>query len=298
MIWSTWRQHRPEALAAAAVLAGMASLLAFAAAQGAISRDVGSVLSTFVVIALGVLPALAGMFLGAPLLARDLEQGTYRLVWTQGTTRGRWLAAKLVFALAVVVPAAALLGVLTAALVTIPQETLSNGTTMDAVPIWNYFDVSGPALAGYVVFAFALGVAAGAVVGRTYPAMALTLVVYAAVRIFVVALVRPNYLPPLRLQLDTFQAFPRPPGRHDPLYLYSTYQTMSGQTLSDQQVMRLLGGQADQPTSLASHGILSWVSYQPGDRWWAFQSIEAAIFAGLAALFVGLTVYWVSRRLA
>jgi hypothetical protein len=276
----------------------MAGLLALATAQGAISRDIGSVMSTFVVIALGVLPALAGVFLGAPLLGRDLEQGTYRLVWTQGTTRGRWLAAKLVLSLAVVVPAAALLGALTAALVTVPQETLPSGATLDAVPIWNYFDVSGPALAGYVVFAFALGVAAGTIVGRAYPAMALTLALYTGVRIFVVALVRPNYLPPLRMQVDLFRAFPRPAGPHDPLYLYSVYQTTSGQRLSDQQVIRMLGSQGDQPASLAVHGIVSWAYYQPGDRWWAFQSIEAAIFAGLAALLVGLTIYWVSRRLA
>jgi hypothetical protein len=128
--------------------------------------------------------------------------------------------------------------------------------------------------------------------------MALTLVVYSAVRIFVVALVRPEYLPPLRQRVDIFQAFPRPPGPHDPLYLYSVYQTASGQPLSEQQVMRMVGGQGDQPVSLAAHGISSWVYYQPGDRWWAFQSVEAAIFAGLAALLIGLTVYWVSRRLA
>jgi hypothetical protein len=297
MIWSTWRQHRPEALAAAAILAGMAGLLAVASAQGEISRDPGSVMSTFVVIALGVLPALAGIFLGAPLLARDLEQGTHRLIWTQGTTQGRWLAAKLVLSLGVVVAAAVLLGAYTAALVTIPQQTLSNATTIDAVPIWNYFDVSGPALASYIVFAFALGVAAGAAVGRTYPAMALTLVLYTGIRIFVVALVRPNYLPPLRVQVDLFRALPRPPGPHDPLYLYSTYQTTSGRPLSTQQVIEMVGAGGNQP-SLGAHGILSWVYYQPGDRWWTFQSIEAAIFAGLAALLIGLTVYWVSRRLA
>ena len=37
---------------------------------------------------------MIGIFWGAPLVARELETGTYRLVWTQGVTR-RWLAVKL-----------------------------------------------------------------------------------------------------------------------------------------------------------------------------------------------------------
>jgi hypothetical protein len=43
---------------------------------------------------LAVLPALAGLFVGAPLLARELEQGTHRFAWTQGVTRRRWLLSK------------------------------------------------------------------------------------------------------------------------------------------------------------------------------------------------------------
>ena len=40
------------------------------------------------------LPALIGVFVGAPLLARELEHGTYRFAWTQGVTRRRWLLSK------------------------------------------------------------------------------------------------------------------------------------------------------------------------------------------------------------
>ena len=42
-----------------------------------------------------VLPALIGLFWGAPLIARELEAGTHRLVWNQSVTRTRWLAVKL-----------------------------------------------------------------------------------------------------------------------------------------------------------------------------------------------------------
>ena len=42
-----------------------------------------------------VVPALIGIFWGAPLVARELETGTFRLAWTQSVTRTRWLAVKL-----------------------------------------------------------------------------------------------------------------------------------------------------------------------------------------------------------
>ena len=40
-------------------------------------------------------PAVIGVFWGAPLIARELDTGSYRLVWTQSVTRTRWLAAKI-----------------------------------------------------------------------------------------------------------------------------------------------------------------------------------------------------------
>jgi hypothetical protein len=38
------------------------------------------------------------------------------------------------------------------------------------------------------------------------------------------------------------------------------------------------------------------VTYQPADRYWAFQWFETAIFLGLAAILVGLYFWWVQRR--
>ena len=35
-------------------------------------------------------PVLLGAFVGAPLLARELETGTFRFAWTQGAGRTRW----------------------------------------------------------------------------------------------------------------------------------------------------------------------------------------------------------------
>ncbi len=44
---------------------------------------------------LQVVPALIGAFVGAPVLAREMETGTFRYAWTQGFGRWRWTLAKL-----------------------------------------------------------------------------------------------------------------------------------------------------------------------------------------------------------
>ena len=106
----TWRQHR-IALAGVAVLlgalavylwiAGLSLNHAYAAAvacrransvtcQGLDSTLDGmdNFLSNGFI--LQVLPVLVGAFVGAPVLARELETGTFRFAWTQGFGRRRW----------------------------------------------------------------------------------------------------------------------------------------------------------------------------------------------------------------
>ena len=54
---------------------------------------------------------LIGAFAGAPVLARELETGTFRYAWTQGFGRWRWALAKLVLLAVVLAAAAAACGV-------------------------------------------------------------------------------------------------------------------------------------------------------------------------------------------
>ena len=61
------------------------------------------------IVVLAVAPAVIGIFWGAPLVARELETGTYRLVWNQSVTRARWLAVKLGFSVLAVAIAVAIL---------------------------------------------------------------------------------------------------------------------------------------------------------------------------------------------
>ena len=117
MIWLTWRQFRGGAVMMAAALAVLAVILGFTgpgladdystgiAACTAQSGGCSDFVDRFVndnqvpllavTAVVLVLPALIGVFWGAPLIARELEAGTHRLVWNQSITRTRWLAVKL-----------------------------------------------------------------------------------------------------------------------------------------------------------------------------------------------------------
>ena len=126
MAWVTWRQHRIALAGVAALLGALAVCLwlvglqlhhayaAAAACHPAGSSACADLANSFNGmddflangLVLQVVPALIGAFVGAPVLARELETGTFRYAWTQGFGRWRWTLAKLVL-LAVAVAAAA-----------------------------------------------------------------------------------------------------------------------------------------------------------------------------------------------
>jgi len=140
-------------------------------------------------------PALVGLFFGAPLIARELEAGTYRLAWTQSVTRGHWLAIKLGV---IGVAAMALCGLIT---------WMANWwqSPLDAVNQNRFgvanFSLLGIAPIGYAAFAFALGAAAGVVLRRTVAAIAVTAVGFTAARLAVTYWVRPHLASPIHESL-------------------------------------------------------------------------------------------------
>jgi hypothetical protein len=132
-----------------------------------------------------VLPVLFGMFWGAPLVARELETGTFRMAWTQSVTRKRWLTVRLgVGALTSMAVAGLLSLILTWWFSPIDRIQLNS---LDP----SMFGVRGIAPVGYAAFAFMLGVTAGVLLRRTVPAMAVTLVAFTAARLAVTYYVRP-----------------------------------------------------------------------------------------------------------
>jgi len=344
MIWLVWRQHRQQALFALLGLAALAAFLvptgmqmhrefnrsglpdclpaAIRAksvqvrdpAQGTQQPDAcqelaGEFAGRFgsrgtVGILLWFLPLFAGLFWGAPLVAREVEHGTHRLVWTQGVSRLRWALAK--FGLVgggVVLVAAGY-----ALLVTWWRAPLDQ-TTGDRFP-WPLFDLEGLVPVGYALFAVALGVFAGVLTRRSQPAMAITLVGFLATRLVVDLLARPRFLAPLR------RIFPVM-GNQAPNELAGDWVLRAG--VYNAQGGRLAGGTfgsysytfcgappgapPDDPATVRclaefGPGAYNQQLFHPAERFWLFQGIETALFVALAVLLLVAAVHWVRRRIS
>jgi hypothetical protein len=142
-----------------------------------------------------VVPALIGMFWGAPLIAHELETGTFRLAWTQSVSRLRWLLVKLGLVGLASMVAAGLLSLMvtwwTSPIDMVRQNRFSPSD----------FALHGFVPAGYAVFAFALAATVGLLVRRTLPAMAVTLAGFIGARLAVTYWIRPHYMSPVTTNL-------------------------------------------------------------------------------------------------
>ena len=340
MIWLTWRQFRPQAIVAGAALVAVAIALtrhrpapglALTTATGWQPADrlrhgrgqlhrpgKGSTTELIFygsIFLLYAVPALIGLFWGAPLVTRELEAGRFRLAWNQSVTRARWIAVKLGLLGLGAMPTAGLLSLMsswwasplyTAAQKAGGQNSLS--ITKFAPPL---FGATGIAPVGYAAFAFALGVTAGVLIRRTLPAMAVTLAIFAVIQIFWPGVVRPYLIPPARsvqaLSTAGFDGGQIEQGGEFVLFVNSV-SGLPGDWIISSQPVNAAGhavtaapacASATSATNfmscLADHGVRLAVSYQPASRYWAFQWLETGIFLVLAGGLGGLC-YWRIRR--
>jgi hypothetical protein len=336
MIWLAWRQFRAQSLVAAVALAVLAAILlitgfhlrdlydasgvAACRARGGCAGLESQFLSHAKVVQelLGPLvlavPALVGVFWGAPLLARELETGTYRLAWTQGITRRHWLVGKIVvvgFSSIVVAELVSLLASWWFAPVDkVRVDRFSPGV----------FSERGIVVIGYAAFAFAAGVAAGALSRRTVAAMAITLVAFVGVRVVVTYGLRPQLGSPAhvtqRLAFGTnadlelgpaATLLPRQPTIPNAWVHSARIVDAAGRTptrhafheyLQQHCAAIALPGRFPGPSAfhacealLASRFHLA-VSYEPASKYWAFQYYETAIFIAFACVLIGACFWW------
>jgi ABC-type transport system involved in multi-copper enzyme maturation permease subunit len=219
MTWLIWRQHR---LQAAVVLLALGALALLMLPTGLRMHDAltenglaeclsvhGLASSECVALdeafsdrfssleslsaALLFVPLFAGMFLGAPLVARELEHGTHRLVWTQGVTRLRWALGKIGFVTAAAVGVGSGFAILLGWWIE-PLNAV-NGNRLEP----GFFDMQGAVPMAYTVFAVALGVLTSTYVRSVLPALALTAGAFIAARIVVLFWARERFLSPVRV---------------------------------------------------------------------------------------------------
>jgi hypothetical protein len=311
MIWVAWRQQRPATVAAAVLLA-VAGLILVASGWHvtALARDSGlaacvaaggdcQVLAEAfatryrpilepVSLLGGLLPVALGVLFGGPLLAREFEQGTHRLAWTQSVTRSRWLTARLAMATAVlVVIAAVAAGLLTWWWGRFDQLHISSRAALERgslVPV------------ATAVLAFCIAAAAGALTRRVVPALAAGLLAVLVVAT-ALSLAAQTWLPPRPLTITYPAGQPSPRAGLDDQVVGSGYRDRPGRDLSARAVNRLCPGTAGQAVDrcLAASGIQRIDRYQPASRAWQLGLARSALYLVVAALFLVLA-WWRTLR--
>jgi hypothetical protein len=299
MIWVTWRQHRSQAIACLGLLAALAvyAILVSTSMRTAFSHDglaaclarsqgtscpdaitaftneFGSAVNIAFWAVLLIAPGLLGVLIGAPLIARELEYGTWRLAWSQTVPRTRWLAAKL----ALVTGGLVLLGAAMTAVITwyrAPMDRLTGHF------INNIYDFEGPVLTAYILAAFAFAVLAGLLVRRSIPAMVAAFIPWLTIRLGVEYLLRPHFQAPLTFRQNCANGCSGGTG-------IGLVPPVTGH-IGDW----VLG----QPAGQSGNQFVSTYLYQPADRFWHFQFIEAGLFVLLTAVALGATIWLLHRR--
>ena len=328
MTWLVWRQHRAQFYLGAALLAAFAVVIAitgvqvadqYHAAEAACAAGqgcrhlgglfLGSHAVGFLVISTLGAPVLVGLFLGAPLLAAEYETGTTQFAWMQSVTRKRWLTLKTCWMLL----AAAVWGGVISALVTWWSGP-DNAQQLDAFKPGR-FDLMGAVPVAYALFAMALGIAAGALLRRVLPAIAVTLAGFIAARAVITLLLRPHYMSAVTTYYNVIHGY-TPPGSY--WQLGSGVLAPNGQPVPQPNGMVSYGSLlfqipvSDLPASCARtangasaiapscraalDGFRGFITYQPASRYWAFQGIETGVFVLLAAILLAVTAVVLVRR--
>lgn len=305
MIWVGWRLQRTETLIVVGILALLAALLIPTGIQMAnayhhdglaacLSIDPGPACAN----AIGdfhqrfqptldlsnwfnLVPGLIGVLLAAPFIL-DLEQGTYRLAWTQSITRRRWLLGKLGMLVAAALVAAG-------AMIALFTWWRSSSIHLDGRLDSGNYDFTGTVVVGYTLFALALALALGAIWKRAAATLTLAFVGYFAVRILVDVKLRDHLVAPLKTVYT---------GRHQPSVLHNAHILSMRGFLHGRQIIgggdfSFGGAKLAVPRM---DNIVFHVVYQPQSHFWALQLTETGLFVGVAAALIGLAAWWTIAR--
>lgn len=268
-VWLAWRQHRWTILSTT-VLALFAAyaLVSAEGGDGVASMPIRGFYGLIVQLVFG---AVIGMFWGAPLIARELEERTYFVAWGQDVTPAQWLRGKSFVLGGLAVVLGAIIG--------------SGNGFAGRQETWGAFEASPFVQAGYVVFGFALGVLIGLLSRHVVTAMAATLVFYTLVRAVLAVTVRDHYLPAQRV-VASWENRPEIPQS-----ALEMSRGFVGADLRPVDVTDRCAQAINQNTCMRSSKVATgtYVDYQPIDRLGLFQFIEFLVFAALAAVLFALT---------
>jgi len=322
LVWVGWRQHRVALASAAALLGGvclwmLVSGLQMRSALTSFGLDsctpltasscstqqtvfINDYYSGAQVVAgvLTVIPILIGALAGGPMVARELETGTFRLCWTQGCGRTRWLLARLGLLAVAVTAGAALVSVMFSWYY---RPMLQLGQNSPLAP--QVFDLRGVDFAAWTLAAFAISVCAGALIRRMIPAIVAAITVWSGLLAAAVFWLRSHYQAPLT---GTGLINSTGGDGHGVPWVLSQWWIQPGGAPASQSEIADLSDKLRQAGGLptpqavqqwfAEQGYIKYFTYQPAGRYWHFQLIEGGWLLVLSVLLGAATVWLIRHR--
>lgn len=254
-------------------------------------------------IVLGAFAPLFGLVLGSTAIARDIDQKTVRLMWTQSQSRSSWFASKLVVNVAAIILTLVPLSLVSAWWVHADHY----GSRLS--PKAYFF--SGQVDVAFAIFCFALAAALGLIIRRAGWTLTAGILVAAAVFASVQTFVRPELV---RAEVSILREVPLAVGQ-------SGGNNESGRAPSTAWVLRQgyeSRGAKKQPSSteqaaddnrlaICETSGRSTAScekklnlqlvevYIPDGKFWELQIREGLIYLGAGAILSGLALYGVRR---
>ncbi|MGW3657893.1 ABC transporter permease [Streptomyces sp. NPDC005151] len=233
-----------------------------------------------------LLAGLIGVFVAGPLIARELESGTFRMAWTQSVSPARWLAARLAL------PAALVTAGMTVLVLVYRwgwSDIRSNPYAFGLS--WNLSGINpalGPTAVAYALLAVAVGALCAVVVRRTVLSMSLTALVLGTVMLGF-GKRRYELWPAVRHLGSRY-----PSGDIWPIE--SGMLTASGKEIYWQDCHQIGSNFEDSRSCLRNQGgITNFTDYHPASHFWPLQLVETGILLVLAAAAVALA-FRVLRR--
>lgn len=162
MLWFAWQLR--TLVAASPLCADPSTLVAGCESAAHEIQEVNAWAQRSTYLAYGA-PFGMGLLLGVPLVAREVEGRTAQIAWTLSRSRAAWLARSVAFAALVILVLLAVVG--------IAGEVLTAAVLVDGKPgeDFTWYGRRGALVIVRGLAALGVGVALGALVGRTLPAL-------------------------------------------------------------------------------------------------------------------------------
>jgi hypothetical protein len=236
------------------------------------------------------LPVVIGVFWGAPLLGRDWELGTHRMVLAQGVSRAQWFVSRFTLAAATTIALSGLLAGVFAGWWR-PAADRSYGLFWyDATALSG----SGPRVVAAALFGLAAGTLLGLLARRVLAAMGLTLLVTGMMTLLLEWTHRTRLLVPPHTYVSAGSIPKLPMGEK---WSTGTYGLITATGRHDDVLNCAFPSGAQLKECMAAHGYVArFYEANPAGDYWTFQWTDTAVLGSLAAVLTVVIALLLRRR--